>query len=357
MIVFLIKFTLCLTLCLGIYYLVLAREKMHTFNRFYLLLSLCLAFSVPFIELENAGKTVLVPASISLVQKTILVEISPSEVQLTDFTSSYLLFIYSLGLLAFSIRFCRNLLTMRATIRKHEHVSYKTATLVLLPQKVLPHTFLGFIFIHKESYLQGRINEELLAHELAHVEQKHSWDILFIEFVGILFWYNPLIYLYKRAIKLNHEFLADESVIRAYQHISFYQQMLLHTLSTSNCNSLSSHLNYSLTKKRFAMMTKNTSLLRALVTKAAIAPLFVGIVFIFSIKTLAQDPADAIKQATPTKSEKAMEKDRIHAYKVNFYKQSNGQFFLKDLYNYSWGGPFEFKDTRYLPILRPKEGC
>jgi hypothetical protein len=344
-------------LLLGIYYLVLAREKMHTFNRFYLLLSLCLAVSVPFIKIENASKTVLVPAFIPLGQKTSLVNIPSPEVLLTDFTPAYLLFIYSLGILVFTIRFCRNLLIMRSTIGRHQHVKYKKATLVLLHEKVLPHTFLGYIFLHKESYQQGMIREELLAHELAHVEQKHSWDILFIEFLQILFWYNPLIYLYKRAIKLNHEFLADEAVIIAYQNISFYQQMLLNMLPKSNFNSLSSPLNYSLTKQRFAMMTKNTSRLRALVTKATITPLLIGIVVVFSIKTLAQQPTEPVINKTPTKSEKAMEKDRRHEYKVNFYKQTNGEFFLKDLYDYSWGGPFESKARRYSPIVRPKEGC
>lgn len=329
MIVFVIKFTLCLTLFLGIYHLFLEREKMHTFNRFYLILSLCLALSVPFIELENASKTTIVTAFIPLGEEITYMDTPPAEVQIRNFFPSSFLFIYGLGILAFSIRFCKNLLTMRATIRRHELVKYKNATLVLLSEKVLPHSFLGYIFLNKESYRQGRIKKELLAHELAHVEQKHSWDILFIEFLGIIFWYLPLIYLYKRAIKLNHEFLADEAVISSYQNISFYQQMLLNMLSTNNSSSLASQINYSLTKKRFAMMTKNTSPFRALVKKAAIAPLFIMIVLILGTKTRAQEPAEAIKKGTQTKRERAQDLDSLLEAKDNFYKHSGGTFGFK----------------------------
>src|SRR5690606_39609713 len=66
----------------------------------------------------------------------------------------------------------------------------------------------------RNEYENNQIDQELFVHEKAHITQKHSLDILFIEALQILFWFNPLIYLYKKAMKLNHEFLADQKVDR-----------------------------------------------------------------------------------------------------------------------------------------------
>src|SRR5690606_26392103 len=104
-----------------------------------------------------------------------------------------------------------------------------------------------------------KIENELFAHELVHVNQKHTLDILFAEFLIMVMWFNPLLYFYKKAIQLNHEFLADEKVIDAYQDVVSYQQMLLSRSSATPVLQLASNLNFGLTKKRLLMMTKNTS--------------------------------------------------------------------------------------------------
>ena len=68
---------------------------------------------------------------------------------------------------------------------------------------------------------------ELIAHEKAHLDQKHTLDVLFVEILQIVFWFNPLLLFYKRAIKLNHEFLADQAVNAQFQSVKNYQNLLL----------------------------------------------------------------------------------------------------------------------------------
>ena len=110
-------------------------------------------------------------------------------------------------------------------------------------------------------------------HELVHVTQKHTLDILFIEFLKAIFWFNPLFIFYKKAIQLNHEFLADEEIVKTYNNVPFYQNLLLQKSSEQQTIYLASNLNYLVTKKRLIMMTKRTSQKIVLLKKVAVVPI------------------------------------------------------------------------------------
>jgi len=128
--------------------------------------------------------------------------------------------------------------------------------LILVEEKILPHTFLNYIFINKNDYENRKIEGELFTHELTHVRQKHTLDVLFIEILKTIFWFNPLLIFYKKAIQLNHEFLADEKVVTSYKNVPFYQSLLLEKASWNSNFYLASNLNFLVTKKRLIMMTK-----------------------------------------------------------------------------------------------------
>jgi hypothetical protein len=199
------------------------------------------------------------------------------------------------------IRFTRNILKLTSRIKSNPAVDYKNSKLVLLKEKILPHTFLDTIFINETDYHNRKIEAELYTHELIHVTQKHTLDILFIEILKMLFWFNPVFIFYKKAIQLNHEFLADEKVVKSYNNVPFYQNLLL---SVSNANSsyyLASNLNYSITKKRLIMMTTTTSTSRALLKKTILIPILSGLVFVVCTKTIAQErkTTNATEQKDP----------------------------------------------------------
>ena len=91
--------------------------------------------------------------------------------------------------------------------------------------------------------------------------------MLFIELLQIAFWFIPIFKLYKKAIQLNHEFLADDAVIKSHKNITEYQYVLLNTSAQNNNIYLASNLNYSLTKKRLLMMTTPSSNTKILLKK------------------------------------------------------------------------------------------
>ncbi len=263
---------------LGLYYLLFEREKMHRFNRFYLLGGLLFSLVLPFISLPTVyNKTILQDITLIplvLKQEPVTQQTNQNPLQLIVFS------IYLIIAVVLLIRFFRNIAAFSSKIKSGKTIPYKNAILVLLDEDVLPHTFLNYIFLNAEDYYSKTIENELYTHEMAHVNQKHTLDIIFIELLKIVFWFNPLLYFYKKSIQLNHEFLADENVIKTYNHAASYQKLLLIKASGTEGLYLASNLNFSLTKKRFIMMTKKTNRAQVLIKQALVLPLIAVMVLI-----------------------------------------------------------------------------
>jgi bla regulator protein blaR1 len=281
-----------------VYHLLFEKEKMHRFNRFYLLFSLLLAFIVPLISLSVQSTALPVLAVEQLETfinvkstETPFTKIVQTNVQ-TNYLPSILIGTYLLISLLLLIRFARNLLLIFIKIRKNRQVQWQNARLVLTNDQLIPHSFLRYIFIDQSVYENNQIEKEILRHELTHVQQKHSLDILWMELLQIIFWFNPFLWLYKKAIKLNHEFLADASVVASYANAGHYQQLLLMKVTQASSQMLTSPFNYLLTKKRLIMITKTSSQTMMAVKKCMLFPVLVFSLFVFSEKAFAQTNRD-----------------------------------------------------------------
>lgn len=305
MIDFLIKSSLCLIFLLGIYYLFFEKEKMSFFNRFYLLGSLIISFIIPFVKFELQQDIIennLLPNAIQTIQgNTIIIN------QKTNNLSIILWSFYGIITALFAIRFGRNILAFIQKTRTNSLEKFENTTLVLVEEKILPHTFLNYIFINKNDYENRKIEGELFTHELTHVRQKHTLDVLFIEILKTIFWFNPLLILYKKAIQLNHEFLADEKVVKSYNNVPFYQSLLLEKASWNSNFYLASNLNFLVTKKRLIMMTKTTSQSRALLKKLAVLPVLAGLIFVSCNKSDAK--SQKMEQEVYVNGEKVSKSD------------------------------------------------
>ena len=300
MIEFLLKSAISLIVFLGFYYLVLEREKIHKFNRFYLLISILISLIIPFVTFEfiefvETAPVIQYDEPINIEKAEVVLNQNPTiEKAITaqesiDYLPYVLWSIYVSISLIFLFRFSKNYFKLIVKSKINPSVKYKNANLILLEEKTLPHTFLNFIFVNSEDFKNKNIEDELFAHEMVHVNQKHTLDILFIEFLKALFWFHPLFYLYKKAIQLNHEFLADEEIVTTYNNVPYYQNLLLHKSNGNTTIYLASNLNYLITKKRLLMMTKNTSKKIALLKKVAVLPILAGLIYFFCIEIIAQE--------------------------------------------------------------------
>src|SRR5690606_21689918 len=286
---FLIKFSLSLFVFFLFYKLVLEREKMHKINRFLLLFALVFSLVIPFVNIEFATENPIIQQAIpSYGLPEIFVGNEFVETPTLFTLENVLWSVYWFGFSVFLFRFIRNLTSLLRSIHKSEKIKKDGFTLVLIPEKILPHSFWNYVFVNQNEYENNLIDQELFVHEKAHITQKHSLDILFIEVLQIVFWFHPIVYLYKKAMKLNHEFLADQKVNETFKEVVQYQKLLLQK-AVGNLVPIASNLNYSITKKRFVMMTKNHSKLMTISKVSFSLLLFGALFFTFSVKAQEKD--------------------------------------------------------------------
>jgi hypothetical protein len=255
--------------------------------------------AIPFITIEviqEIAKPIINSGNIQIAQGSAVL------LEETNYLAIGLWSLYAIITLVLAIRFISNIIKISSKMKSNTPIDYKNAKLILLPEKTLPHTFLNAIFINETEYNNRQIEAELYTHELTHVTQKHTLDILFIEILKTVFWFNPIFIFYKKAIQLNHEFLADEKVVKFYNNVPFYQSLLLSKANENQTFYLASNLNYLITKKRLLMMTKTTSKTKALLKKAMLMPIIATLLFLLCTKIAAQE-TNVKKETTPKKSE------------------------------------------------------
>jgi hypothetical protein len=251
------------------------------FKRIYLLGAIIVSVVIPFLVV----KTVVVP-----VQEIPVLEFQNSMAQQevtqvateTGFAIDWFyvaLGLYLLGVCIMLFRFTKNLIAFQ--IQKNDVVSsYASYLLILRGEVTVPHSFWNRIFVSKKQYEQDLIPTVVLEHEKTHLDQKHSLDVLFVELLLVLFWFNPVLYMLRYAIKLNHEFLADQAVLKTGISTKDYQELILNHATSQYQHAMANTFNFPFIKKRFTIMKTQTSqrslLLRSLVLVPVIALLIIS---------------------------------------------------------------------------------
>ncbi|SFR62781.1 BlaR1 peptidase M56 [Maribacter stanieri] len=294
MIIFLLKSTACMAIFLTFYKVLLENESMHQFKRFFLIATLVSSFIIPsivfteYIEIEPSDvSTQVLAIEQNIENQNIAKEVaqSPLNWSLVFWT------IYGIGVVGFGFRFIRHLIQLWSRIRNNPKLKQNSITNVLLKQQLPPHTFFNFIFLNKHKFETKSIPNSVLLHEETHALQKHSLDVLLIEFLQVLFWFNPVLYFFKKSIKLNHEFLADSAVLKNHEDQLNYQHTLLSYLSNGSYNvhqsvGIANAINYSSIKKRFIIMKKQTSKKGFLIRSLLLLPLLAIMLYGFSQKNI-----------------------------------------------------------------------
>lgn len=322
MIPYLTESAICMVLLLGIYKLFYEKEKMLVFNRVYLLLSLTVSIVLPLVDIP------IVPFSRSSIPQLIsanripkysepatslvAIDIQHQAVDKELFFHYFLGLIYLIGLAILAIRFYSNLTRLYTMRKQNERVAYEDAELVLIPRAILPFSFSSLIFVAKKDYEQG-LEPELLAHEIAHVRQRHSLDLIFVELLSVLFWFNPILRLYKQAIQANHEFLADEAVNQQFQNVPAYQNLLLEKCGITQSLRLNNHFKQSITKLRLVMMYKQTAPIKAALKMLILLPVLGILALAFSTHSVAQEEKKA-EEKPPVSTQQVQATNPVTAY-------------------------------------------
>ncbi|WP_196893993.1 M56 family metallopeptidase [Aureivirga marina] len=333
---YLLKSTACLLTFFLFYKLFLEREKMHVFKRFYLIGILILSIIIPLITFTvyvNGTENI----NSNYIPENIILDQSFSYMDL--FLKMFWI-IYFLGVVFFSLRFGKNLISIILKIERNPKEKERDFIHVLLQENIIPHTFLNYIFLNKDDFKTNKIPKEVILHEQIHAKQKHSLDILFIELFQILFWFHPLLYFVKKSIRLNHEFLADEAVLSQGIKTSHYQEILLTFSTKLTTPNLANSINYSLIKKRFLIMKTTTSKRKKWFRNLLILPLLAILVLSFStIEEVSKDEnlekiefhEGASKKEIKEYNKLAKQYNKMEASKMKIKKKDVER--LKYLYN------------------------
>jgi len=251
-----LKSALVLLLFWAVYQLFLRKETFHRFNRFFLLGGLMTALLFPLIEVHYPVVEIVVPAANSF-SVTESPAINSDEAQ-SGFSWSRLLFFVYLSGICLSLLFpAIGLWKLGRIIRKHGYQTYPAFYLVESSPYETSFSFFSFIFL-PESVRNELDRRIILNHEKAHIMQKHWIDLLVSTVFRILWWFNPIAWLYEKSIRENHEFLADDTVLRKHSQTDYFSVLANQWFGYSSFP-LTNSFNYSTQLKRIKMMKKNIS--------------------------------------------------------------------------------------------------
>ncbi|HWK55956.1 MAG TPA: M56 family metallopeptidase [Parapedobacter sp.] len=258
-----------LYLCIfyGFYYVFLRKQTFFQGNRIYLLAGLLLAFTLPLAEHGEFDNTVVYHYHLPVIQ---LEDSTPEQLGTTATTAKsptlikkYVSIGYMVGCIIAAIFAAMQVVyTIRALRRPHRGQAC---------------SFFGIVRIDHTAYGSHRIAH----HEQVHVRQWHSADIVVMQVVKILNWFNPVVYLYERALKLQHEYIADGETA-AYDQVAYAELLVSRAMGVSGPVLANSFSNKKLLKRRVAMLLRNKSSRYSWLRYAILLPVIIGML-IFSI--------------------------------------------------------------------------
>ena len=268
------------------YYFLVQKETFFNSNRWFLLSGLLTSVLLPLFFIKK----------VVLIQETLMFNenLSNSEsirpsimVESIDWDLVFL-GIYLLISFVFIVMIVSNLYSLFKLINKKKILINKPFAMVDINENINPFSFFKYIVFNSKLYSKPEL-ESILKHEKVHSREKHSIDVLVIRVFCSIFWFNPFIWWYKKAILQNLEYIADQKAIENIEDKKAYQMTLLRVVSDQNCLSITNNFYQSLIKKRIVMLNKNQSKKWNSWKYAIVLPVLMAFVLCFQVKVIAQE--------------------------------------------------------------------
>ncbi|MGF7082909.1 M56 family metallopeptidase [Mucilaginibacter sp. UYCu711] len=301
---------------LGVFYLAyclfLTKETYYQLSRAYLLFSCVISFILPVLQigaLKPVETVVFTTVNYTLPQYTAPVDYVPTTIAQPIVTAQplttydYFVYAYVIGVCVLSFILIIKLFTLIKLMRNTQRIDQGKHKLVYLPETNVAFSFFNYLFIGKDAAGANTI----IRHELVHIRQKHSVDIVFLELLKVISWFNPFIYLLQSSLKSVHEYIADEQTAAFETDALTYSSFLVNNAYGAGGSSIThSFFNYNLLKKRIIMLNQqrsgNLARLKYLIALPVCAGLLCASTLAFS-KTYGWvdiDPAKAVPEVLAT---------------------------------------------------------
>jgi N-acetylmuramoyl-L-alanine amidase len=272
----------------GFYHFVLRNNKFHHYNRFYLLISLLLAITIPFFNIPIYFSATDTDTSL-LQQFSILVssEISTEEPVIIQshlntwfsIENALYAFYFLIAFIAF-LRIIFSLNKIRTIARNNPVEKLDNINFVTTEESSAPFSFFNWLFWNRKLELHSEKGEQIFRHELFHIQQKHSWDIIFFEIITVLFWINPFFHLMKKELKAIHEFLADAFAVKENKKWEYAELLLMQAFDTQI--NLVNPFFHNQIKRRIAMLNLSSKPGQQYLRKLLALPITALVIFLFA---------------------------------------------------------------------------
>ena len=242
------------------YRLLLSKETFHRFNRIVLLGTAALSFILPLCVI-TFKKVVVLPA-MTASSETVVSEVTETVTMVPEASEPIwpiiLCIIFGLGALTVLTNTVISIIGIRRIISSGSSQTLESGeTLIITETDTAPFSWMKYIVISREDYESGY--SQILTHEKAHIALRHSSDILFVDMITALQWFNPAIWMLKADLRALHEFEADDAVLRSGANIKEYQYLLIRKAVSKSGYSVANSFNHSTLKARITMMLNKKS--------------------------------------------------------------------------------------------------
>ena len=292
------------------YFLLLRKETFFNSNRWFLLTGLITSVVLPLVVFT---KTVWVDPSPTNFDWSKIPVTTPVENEAFEINWSLVIgIVYSIGILLFLMKLIFDFYSLSKVLKGKTIQQQADFKFIDVKENVSPFSYFNSIVYNSSLYSDTEL-ENILEHEKVHSAQNHTIDVLISRLFCIVFWFNPWVWLYKKGISQNLEFIADSEASKNISDKKAYQLTLLKITTQENCVVLTNHFYQSLIKKRIVMLNKNQSNKRNYWKYALVLPLLGAFVFFFQVKVIAQEKASEPTAIAHSKTNE----NSVDIYKIN----------------------------------------
>ena len=242
------------------YRLLLSKDTFHRFNRIILLGTAALSFVLPLCVI-TIHEVVMIPAVQSAPQmlESATIGTMAAVAEVSEPIWPYVICaVFAIGALGVLLMAVVSIAKVICIIRSGEHHTLESSeTLVITDAEIAPFSWMKYIVLSREDYENGY--SQILTHEKAHIALRHSWDVLFVDMITALQWFNPAMWMLKADLRAIHEFEADDAVLRSGADVKEYQYLLIRKAVSKSGYSVANSFNHSTLKARITMMSNKKS--------------------------------------------------------------------------------------------------
>lgn len=240
LIYYLIQVIICSSILYGYYHFALRNKKFHLYNRYYLLATVILSIVIPFVHVpiylpSSEKQSALIQTLSILAHPNASNEMPLASVTILETPIHTLQNIFHAVLVRGSdiiVRFLAAIFQIKKIISKYISERIDHFYFVNTDEQGTPFSFFQWLFWNKKIELNSKEGRQVFRHELFHIQQKHSWDVVFMDICLVIFWINPFLHLTKRELRTIHEFLADEFATSEKDKWDYAELLLIQVLNS-----------------------------------------------------------------------------------------------------------------------------